>query len=975
MGSLISNIPVIKPQQTPVVLDKNKTLATSAVSNAFPQIAEYSYVPAEPLSPARTRPRGVKAQRPSGKLIKENIFQSAGSTIKSYANISKHFLNAAFNGEVNAEGSDYYVGKTNDLAIRAGSLGIATILATTKLFPFAKGMEFIGFGTWFASMALWPRIIGAPIKWKTGVDINQKYEDSYGRRKMVYEDNQYRPMDLFRFADINGKPLTEKEYYKKYKKDYIYLDKLGDKLGIPRHISNRNEATMNKSGQVAVQGKTLWMMTAGVMTPVLSSVIADGLQTPFKNFLESYRFGNESKKIQALDSKLDVLLDVTSPFGQRNIITDLDKISQGLGLEIPKEKLSKLEKLMGGQESIVDRDGLKKIQKLFKDKYQGTGFYDAIEKSLKYDFSHEEPMVSFTENIYNDLKKASVEAVQDALAKMNKSFVETLPNEVKNYQGISFEDFEKIKRVAKVNTNDVLDVLKTNTLENVMTRVSLENFTSKGIDEDAITMISDSINSKVNEVLKSKSYHPLSKDKLTKLFKFAETNLQLQQKLEQYQKATIMNIAESITANNWEKLPPKYLEALNFTKQELAQFATINPSEASAILSTKLDKIVANPTEYQTVLEKMSKLAKEAISKEEKAVLQLIGTADTPGTLSKVKDLMQASGNANIGPAMEDSIRMTYKSLIYDVQKKIRNTIDSFVRPIKALDTFKNIEKSVLNILGENVDAFNHNKTKPEYHMFSNMNYEEAKKSLTEYIKDIVLDKNDINNWTTKFEHDVPGAKRGLKNSLKLVKDVANVVNGDLAEDTAKIVGENFAQKCNINNTVMRYRFLNLEYRLAKDFSTGSCYMQVKHPAENLVKDMCEQRLAKLPIFEALIDERKAELTLEQISKLKEIRDTARKGFAYHVSDWTEFYKTVMKSLDFGTSNKSISEMAGKNVTDFFVNAAQNVRSRNQWMKFAYGLLIGTTALSALFIANIGKKNYFNKDKYEYKNLPQGANK
>ena len=46
----------------------------------------------------------------------------------------------------------------------------------------------------------------------------------------------------------------------------------------------------------------------------------------------------------------------------------------------------------------------------------------------------------------------------------------------------------------------------------------------------------------------------------------------------------------------------------------------------------------------------MSKLAKEAISKEEKAVLQLIGTADSPGTLSKIKDLMQASGSANIGP-------------------------------------------------------------------------------------------------------------------------------------------------------------------------------------------------------------------------------------------------------------------------------------------------------------------------------------
>ena len=79
MGSMMNNIPVIKPQQISTVLDRNKNLLTSTVSNAFPQIAEYSYVPAEPLSPAITKPRGVKAQRPSGRLIKENILISSYS--------------------------------------------------------------------------------------------------------------------------------------------------------------------------------------------------------------------------------------------------------------------------------------------------------------------------------------------------------------------------------------------------------------------------------------------------------------------------------------------------------------------------------------------------------------------------------------------------------------------------------------------------------------------------------------------------------------------------------------------------------------------------------------------------------------------------------------------------------------------------------------------------------------------------------
>ena len=518
-----------------------------------------------------------------------------------------------------------------------------------------------------------------------------------------------------------------------------------------------------------------------------------------------------------------------------------------------------------------------------------------------------------------------------------------------------------------------------------MNRLSIQKIKELGIDEDAVTMLSDAMNSGIGKMLKSKQYHPLSKDNSLKLFKLAEINVQLQNKVEHFQKATIMNIAESVTANNWEVLPPKYLEAMNFTKQEIAQLATISSSEASKVLSAKLDSIVANPNEYKSVLEKMSKLAQSAITKEEKAVIQLIGTADEAGTLSEIKDLMEASANENLGKfvnkvkksSLGESLRVYYQTAIFDIQKKMRNTIDSFVRPIKALDTFHDIEQKVVDILGKDEEAFIAKVKDPNspYYMFEKMDYQQAKKSLTKYIKDIALDKNDINNWTTKFEHNIPGGKRGMKYNLNLVKSIADVVNGDVGKSTEQIIGESFAKKCNINNTVMRYRFLNLEYKLAKDYKKGGCYMKVKFPAEQLVKNICEGDFSQLHILEALIDERKSELSLDSIGKLKEIRDTARKGYQYKVDNWTKFRDEVVSLLDFKTSNKSISEMAGKNVTDFFVNAAQSARSRNKWAKFAYGLLIGTTALSAIFIANIGRKNNFNKDKYEYKNFAQGVNK
>ena len=65
--------------------------------------------------------------------------------------------------------------------------------------------------------------------------------------------------------------------------------------------------------------------------------------------------------------------------------------------------------------------------------------------------------------------------------------------------------------------------------------------------------------------------------------------------------------------------------------------------------------------------------------------------------------------------------------------------------------------------------------------------------------------------------------------------------------------------------------------------------------------------------------------------------------------------------------------MAGKDITDMFMQGAQDIRARNQWTKLVYGLLIGAGAVSALTIALIGKKNHFNKDIYEPLDVQQGA--
>lgn len=1061
MANLLNTIPTYKPQATVIPQNRQQlnNLPTSSVSNPFPQVVTYQYTPARPLSPSQTTPKGIRPKAASGHIVKENIFQSAGSTVESYANYLKYFYNAAFKGE----GTDYSVGKINDLAIRTGSLGIAAVLASSKMFPFAKGMEFVGLATWFASMALWPQIIGVPIKAKTGVDINQKYIDSYGRRKFVYEDNQYRPMDLYRHVDKKGRPLSEDEYYKKYQDDYAYLDAVGDKLGIPRDIKNRHEAIMNKMGQVAVQGKTLWMLTAGVMTPVVSSIVADAAQKPLQSFIEAKRYQTNENRINSLEKILDKLLDIKEEYGKRNIKTNIDEVISELGIQIPKEISNKFDSLiikdceiteaeynrlkdfvenelkntnfgqklslamdnlftkggkfylpkekMGdvleilysqemntvstplrneleyllGKSGQLDAQEFSRLQKFISERFDGSGLKEAFDRVVATDIKYTEPNITLSDKLHEGLSKTAKDAITEALSQMKKEFVNTLPDSIKNFEGLSREDYLRIIRETFNDGAKEMSFGANQAFENMTKRVLYENLQRLNIDPDAIDMIAESFNKHIKKFMDSQRHYIIPQRRMTQLFRYMELNKTLIAKVEEYQAASLMNIAESITANSWSKIPQKYFEALNFTKEELGRIASLDIRSSKKLIIKKLEEVASDPKKYEQVLKTMSKYAQTAISKEEKALIKLVGTADTPGVLSKIKDLMSSVGGANFGHDMGQMTSTFYRTNIIDVQNKFRNTADSFIRPIKALDTFKYIDEYVKNILGHNPQQYsdlvyghimNNIPKNIHYHMFEGLSYEQAVNALKEYIKDIVIDKNDINNWTTKFEHKIPGSEKSLKYSLEIVKKVAGAVFGELHDDTARIVGENFGKTCNINNTIMRFRNLAINCKLARDFNKGgeACFMQDTKPAESLAREIIAGKREKLYLLEALIDELKAEIPLDKINGPKNLRNTIKNGYNYNIIE-DLFNKEILEPLNCRTSNKSIAEMSGKNISDFLKNAAENIRARNKWAKFTYGLLAGTLALTGFIILSMGRKNYFNKNVYEYKNEQPKGNK
>ena len=202
----------------------------------------------------------IKPLEDRGRLLPSRIF---GSPIEYVKDLKKDVVSIgrAATGKAN----DHELGRINDLAMKLGSIGLASYLFVKNPLKLNKAMEFIGAGTFFGAMALWPKLaIQAPLKARTGVDIHQKYIDSQGRKKMLFQDPQYVLTDLYSRED---------------------LDKLGKKLGVNENLPDRDNFIKKRAQKTALQGNTLWMLTAGFATPTMSALMCNVAEKPLQRFV------------------------------------------------------------------------------------------------------------------------------------------------------------------------------------------------------------------------------------------------------------------------------------------------------------------------------------------------------------------------------------------------------------------------------------------------------------------------------------------------------------------------------------------------------------------------------------------------------------------------------------------------------------------------------------------------------------------
>lgn len=377
----------------------------------------------------------IKPLRGKGRLKSGNIFMSPKYAFDDFVYSAKAFKHAA-QGNAN----DHELGKLNDLGLLAGGLSIAGYLTTKRYTPMTKGMEFVGLGTFLASMALWPKIaIQLPAYLIHGVNVGKEYQDSFGRTKPFYQDPQFIPWDLYSDEQI---------------------DKIGNRLGVPKDIENRRDFVQERMRKLAVQNNTLWMMTAGFATPVMSALMCNAIEPHLKSYLNNKtnkkadellaHLDKNSKKVHtdAIKNKLqrviniyndkpvnDELLDsITEIFTEEADSVTSESIKRDIKALIPTDRYS------------VSEASVKNIVSNLRQKFSENGFSQEFMDAVLPDESG--LMKVFEENKGKSLKAVDFTGITTTVVKDISQKV----NEFNRLHPDDAEDLELVRSI--INDNE-----------------------------------------------------------------------------------------------------------------------------------------------------------------------------------------------------------------------------------------------------------------------------------------------------------------------------------------------------------------------------------------------------------------------------------------------------------------------------------------------------------------------------------------
>ena len=502
----------------------------------------------------------IKPLPPTAKLVDGGILNAPKELVKDWFYEAKS-LKDGIQGKAN----DHELGKLNDVGLKIGGLAIAAYLASRKTTPLKKAMEFIGFGSFLLAMTIWPKLaIQLPAKLIHGINSRQSYEDSFGRKKPLTLDTQFLPLDLY----------SDKQ-----------IEKIGNWQGVPKDIPNRRQYIEEKMRKNAVQNNTLWMLTAGFATPVISGLLCNAV-TPYteKQLMKHSNKMNEKMMTNANFPKSVEKVKNYNLIEQVNSFINLNK-----GQPVSKNMINELSDILSEGSNLVLADGIHSdIETLFANKKYivDNSIIEDIRKNLTTTLTKK-----FDEQIVQQIVPRA-DQISDIFVEggyLNKAYTpheqRRLVTELRKLLLKNVEEFNKIPEHKKLDADFIGNLISNVKLESDPIKNGLKKVPASTLDENLQKNLI-----KIAEVMNDFR----AKDKV----------------LRKYVYKKVAMVEDSILAYDYNKITDKIIKILNFNEKEFLN-SRFDNDLMKKLLQKTYERIAANSEEYSKVMNQIAEAVSE----------------------------------------------------------------------------------------------------------------------------------------------------------------------------------------------------------------------------------------------------------------------------------------------------------------------------------------------------------------------------
>ena len=588
----------------------------------------------------------IKPLPSKGRLLNGNIFNAPAIMVKDAVYDTKAFIHA-----MKGNANDHELGKLNDVGVKLGGLAIAGYLFTKKQTPVTKGMEFVGLASFLASMAIWPKLaIQLPAYLIHGVNVQKQYEDSFGRKKSFYQDPQFIPWDLY----------SDKE-----------IDKMGDRLGVDKNIPNRRDAIQEKMKKIAIQNNTLWMLTAGFATPVMSALICNQTEPYLAKWLNNRKnkkadeiltnLDTYSKKYENNVAKQNVEKIIQQHAGKpinKELISQIAEAFEGMDAVSAESFKTDLTELMSSNTFTINNDTAKAIRKNLSEQFKEKSIPDSV-------IPNEAEMIKlFEENgfVNQNADDKMLKRISDKILQTIESNVATYNQGKNDAEQLDFQFIKRLIRNNKTAKHPIKSVFSQST--------------------------SATLTSELQEKLRSIA---IEFDKF-----YAKTNA-----LNEYAVTKVGSAPETVIANYWNNVSKDLLTTLGITPKEI-ESVKFDRNLTGELLRGKIEHIVSDDNLYKKVMKDLvSKVAALDVEVKPSDIATYDEKVDTLfdefGQTLRDKQFSRTA-KAIAGVSKDDNVgtlRNIQKSF---VSERLTGVKSSFYRLINTLDFYRRIAKNVNDI-------------------------------------------------------------------------------------------------------------------------------------------------------------------------------------------------------------------------------------------------------------------------------------